>query len=204
MGVEEKSQTIVMSRYPSAYGHTPTYRSVASTVYPSALGRDPLDVPASLSGLGARSTLDREFDRSFERDFSSRREFEKDFSRREFEKDFSCLDSDLNFSSGLGARSALSDLEHDLKFSSLASRARSPLSTSHSGSSSTYKAEKYSSSTSSTNGGLPHRESHHDSTYRSTRVGDSGIPHTSYGHSSSSYDSDRPYKNAVSNFSYNI
>merc|ERR1711902_119542 len=106
----------------------------------SALGRDPLDVPASLSGLGARSTLDREFDRSFERDFSSRREFEKDFSR---------LDSDLNFSSGLGARSALSDLEHDLKFSSLASRARSPLPTSHSGSSSTYKAEKYSSSTSS-------------------------------------------------------
>merc|ERR1711902_10766 len=171
------------------------YRSVASTVYPSALGRDPLDVPASLSGLGARSTLDREFDRSFERDFSSRREFEKDFSR---------LDSDLNFSSGLGARSALSDLEHDLKFSSLASRARTPLSTSHSGSSSTYKAEKYSSSTSSINGGLPHRESHHDSTYRNTRVGDSGIPHTSYGHSSSSYDSDRPYKNTVSNFSYNI
>merc|ERR1712213_271175 len=200
MGVGKKAAIFsnvlaTMSRYPSAYGHTPTYRSVASTVYPSALGRDPLDVPASLSGLGARSTLDREFDRSFERDFSSRREFEKDFSR---------LDSGLNFSSGLGARSALSDLEHDLKFSSLASRARSPLSTSHSGSSSTYKAEKYSSSTSSTNGGLPHRESHHDSTYRSTRVGDSGIPHTSYGHSSSSYDSDRPYKNAVSNFSYNI
>merc|ERR1712055_1058926 len=185
--VEEKSQTIVMSRYPSAYGHTPSYRSVASTVYPSALGRDPLDVPASLSaGLGARSTLDREFDRSFE-------------------KDFSRLDSDLSFSSGLGARSALSDLEHDLKFSSLSSRPRSPLNTTgHSASSSTYKAEKYSSSLSSTNGGLPHRESHHDSTYRSTRVGDSGIPHTSYGHSSSSYDSDRPYKNAVSNYSYNI
>jgi len=177
-----------MSRYPSAYGHTPSYRSVASTVYPSALGRDPLDVPASLSaGLGARSTLDREFDRTFE-------------------KDFSRLDSaDLSFSSGLGARSALSDLEHDLKFSSLSSRARSPLNTNgHSASSSTYKAEKYSSSVSSANGGLPHRESHHDSTYRSTRVGDSGIPHTSYGHSSSSYDSDRPYKNAVSNFSYNI
>merc|ERR1712219_16691 len=171
-----------MSRYPSAYGHTPSYRSVASTVYPSALGRDPLDVPASLSaGLGARSTLDREFDRTFDKDFSA----------------------DLSFTSGLGTRSALSDLEHDLKFSS---RARSPLinTNAHSSSSSTYKAEKYSSSVSSANGGLPHRESHHDSTYRSTRVGDSGIPHTSYGHSSSSYDSDRPYKNAVSNFSYNI
>merc|ERR1712173_564010 len=105
---------------------------------------------------------------------------ENDFSRREFEKDFSRLDSDLTFSSGLGARSALSDLEHDLKFSSLSSRGRSPLTTTtgHSGSSSTYKAEKYSSSVSSANGGLPHRESHHDSTYRSTRVGDSGIPHT--------------------------
>ena len=94
---------------------------------------------ASLSaGLGARSTLDREFDRTFE----------KDFSRH--------LDSDLTFSSGLGARSALSDLEHDLKFSS---RGRSPLTTTtgHSGSSSTYKAEKYSSSVSSANGGLPHR-----------------------------------------------
>merc|ERR1712211_76071 len=109
MGAIFSNVLAIMSRYPSAYGHTPTYRSVASTVYPSALGRDPLDVPASLSGLGARSTLDREFDRSFERDFSSRREFGKDFSR---------LDSDLNFSS-LGARSALSDLEHDLKFSSL-------------------------------------------------------------------------------------
>merc|ERR1712107_213177 len=81
---------------------------MGSTVYPSALGRDPLDVPASLSaGLGARSTLDREFDRTFEKDFSSRH-----------------LDSDLSFTSGLGARSALSDLEHDLKFSS---RGRSPL-----------------------------------------------------------------------------
>merc|ERR1712088_486248 len=73
----------------------------------------------------------------------------------------------------------------------LSSTTRSPLAGS-SGSSSTYKTEKYSSSVSSSNGGLPHRESHHDSTYRSTRMGDSGIPHTSYGHSSSSYDSDRP------------
>merc|ERR1711971_413269 len=199
---------IVMSRYPSAYGHTPSYRSVASTVYPSALGRDPLDVPASLlgTGLGARSTLDREFDRTLNREFD--RKLDREFDRT-FEKDFSRnLDSDLSFSSGLGGRSALSDLEHDLKFSSLSSRARSPLlntNNAHSASSSTYKAEKYSSSSmSSANGDLPHRESHQDSTYRSTRIGDSGIPHTSYGHSSSSYDSDRPYKNAVSNFSYNI
>merc|ERR1712212_752179 len=104
--VLKQSHHFAMSRssYPSAHGHTPSYRSAASTVYPSALGAD--------AG---------------------------------------------GFSSGLSSRSTLS-----------------------------------------------HRERHHDSTYRSTRVGDSGIPHTSYCHSSSSYDSDRPYKNAVSNFSYNI
>merc|ERR1711874_956158 len=101
----------------------------------------------------------------------------------------------------------MSDMERDMarhlsSSSPLASTTRAPLAST--ASSATYKTEKYTSSVSSTNTGLPHRESHHDSTYRSTRVGDSGIPHTSYGHSSSSYDSDRPYKNAVSNFSYNI
>merc|ERR1712117_335010 len=154
-----KSQSYAMSRssYPSAHGHTPSYRSAASTVYPSALGSD--------TG---------------------------------------------SFSSGLSSRSALSDLDRDMARhvnSKLSTSTRSPINTTtNSGSSSSsYKTEKYSSSSvSSTNGGLPHRESHHDSTYRSTRVGDSGIPHTSYAHTSSSFDSDRPYKNAVSNFSYNI
>merc|ERR1711872_872072 len=149
-----KSQSYVMSRssYPSAHGHTPSYRSAASTVYPSALGSD--------TG---------------------------------------------SFSSGLSSRSTLSDLDRDLA-RHVNSSMRSPLNTTtHSGSSSSYKTEKYSSSSvSSVNGGLPHRESHHDSTYRSTRVGDSGIAHTSYAHTTSSFDSDRPYKNAVSNFSYNI
>merc|ERR1711902_43694 len=149
-----KSQSYAMSRssYPSAHGHTPSYRSAASTVYPSALGSD--------TG---------------------------------------------SFSSGLSSRSALSDLDRDMA-RHVNSSMRSPLNTTtHSGSSSSYKTEKYSSSSvSSANGGLPHWESHHDSTYRSTRVGDSGIPHTSYAHTSSSFDSDRPYKNAVSNFSYNI
>merc|ERR1712211_188597 len=112
-----KSQSYVMSRssYPSAHGHTPSYRSAASTVYPSALGSD--------TG---------------------------------------------SFSSGLSSRSTLStDLEMDLA-RHVNSSMRSPLNTTtHSGSSSSsYKTEKYSSSSvSSTNGGLPHRESHHDSTY---------------------------------------
>merc|ERR1711973_973149 len=129
-----KSQSYVMSRssYPSAHGHTPSYRSAASTVYPSALGSD--------TG---------------------------------------------SFSSGLSSRSALStDLDRDIT-RHVNSSIRSPLNTTtHSGSSSSsYKTEKYSSSSvSSANGGLPHRESHHDSTYRSPRVGDSGIPHPSYAH----------------------
>merc|ERR1711962_670355 len=154
-----KSQSYAMSRssYPSAHGHTPSYRSAASTVYPSALGSD---TGSFSSGLSSRSTLSTDLDRDMARHVNS----------------------------------------------SLSTSTRSPLNTTtHSGSSSSYKTEKYSSSSvSSTNGGLPHRESHHDSTYRSTRVGDSGIPHTSYAHTSSSFDSDRPYKNAVSNFSYNI
>merc|ERR1712038_1077810 len=154
-----KSQSYVMSRssYPSAHGHTPSYRSAASTVYPSALGSD---TGSFSSGLSSRSTLSTDLDRDMARHVNS----------------------------------------------SLSTSTRSPLNTTtHSGSSSSYKTEKYSSSSvSSVNGGLPHRESHHDSTYRSTRVGDAGIPHTSYAHTSSSYDSDRPYKNAVSNFSYNI
>merc|ERR1712107_905145 len=172
-----KSQSHAMSRssYPSAHGHTPSYRSAASTVYPSALGSDKLWPQA-------------------EKDFHTTFHFPQTGS----------------FSSGLSSRSTLStDLDRDMARhvnSSLSTSTRSPLNTTtHSGSSSSYKTEKYSSSSvSSTNGGLPHRESHHDSTYRSTRVGDSGIPHTSYAHTTSSFDSDRPYKNAVSNFSYNI
>merc|ERR1712156_511405 len=109
-----KSQSYVMSRssYPSAHGHTPSYRSAASTVYPSALGSD--------TG---------------------------------------------SFSSGLSSRSILSDLDRDMARhvnSSLSTSMRSPLNTTtHSGSSSSYKTEMYSSSSvSSANGGLPHRESH--------------------------------------------
>merc|ERR1739838_502515 len=43
-----------------------------------------------------------------------------------------------------------------------------------------------------------------DSTYRSTATGASGIPHTSYAHTSSGYSSENPYKNKVSSYSYNI
>merc|ERR1712130_879511 len=57
-------------------------------------------------------------------------------------------------------------------------------------SSSSYQSKSYSSSS--------------DSVSRSTRTGPSNIPHTSYSHTSSSFDSDRPYRNNVSSFSYNI
>ena len=64
------------------------------------------------------------------------------------------------FSSGLSSRSTLSDMERDMArhVSSSLSTTRSPLNTTgSSASSSTYKTEKYSSSVSSTNAGLPHR-----------------------------------------------
>ena len=137
-----------MSRYPSSYGHTPSYRSVASTVYPSALGAD----------------MDREFSSRF-RELSHS---DRGFSPAGLRACSVLPDVDRRFiTSGLRALSVLSDI--DREFSSISSR--SPLTTpgSHSASSSTYKAENYSSATSSTNGGLPHRETHNDSTYRSTR-----------------------------------
>ena len=39
---------------------------------------------------------------------------------------------------------------------------------------------------------------------RSTATGPSGIPHSSYAHSSQNYNSDNPYGNRTSNYSYNI
>merc|ERR1712198_342710 len=160
MGSSVCKQSVVltyrMSRYPSAYGHTPSYRSVGGMpAYPSALGTRDSDLSFKSSALS--SDIDREF---------------------------SALKSSMT-----------SDplLKYD------------PL-TKSSGSKSSYQSSSYSSSEvrSSNDGGMPHRSSHSDSTYKSVRTGDSGIPHTSYSHSSSSFDSDRPYGNRVSSFSYNI
>merc|ERR1711981_270637 len=64
-----KSQSYAMSRssYPSAHGHTPSYRSAASTVYPSALGAD---VGGVSSGLSSRSTMS-DMERDMARHLSS-------------------------------------------------------------------------------------------------------------------------------------
>jgi len=123
-------------------------------------------------------------------------------------------DLDLGLSSG--TRSSLLSSGLDKGVSSLTSSLRtdpllkynSPLAnTGSSSSSSAYKSSEYSSvssSSSAVDGGRPRHETHSDSTYRSRTVGESGIPHTSYAHNSSSSSSDRPYKNNVSSFSYNI
>ena len=66
------------------------------------------------------------------------------------------------------------------------------------------QSQSYSSSSSNTGGGVPHHTSQSDSVYRSTRTGPGNIPHTSYSHTSASTDSERPYRNNVSSFSYNI
>ena len=77
------------------------------------------------------------------------------------------------FSSGLSSRSTLSDMERDMArhVSSSLSTTRSPLNTTgSSASSSTYKTEKYSSSVSSTNAGLPHRHQSASKPYLSVFV----------------------------------
>merc|ERR1711962_1224207 len=65
-----KSQSYAMSRssYPSAHGHTPSYRSAASTVYPSALGSD---TGSFSSGLSSCSTLSTDLDRDMARHVNS-------------------------------------------------------------------------------------------------------------------------------------
>eukprot|EP00092_Neocalanus_flemingeri_P005525 GFUD01005955.1.p1 GENE.GFUD01005955.1~~GFUD01005955.1.p1 ORF type:complete len:163 (-),score=56.84 GFUD01005955.1:288-776(-) len=162
-----------MSRYPSAHGHTPGYRSMTSTTstYPSAL----------------------------------------DGSRR--------VDMDLGLTGGLGlggrTSSSLLGSNIDRELSSLSSslstdpllKYNSPLATTGSSraAESSYQAKSYSSSTSqSSDGGRPHMSSQSDTTYKSVRTGPSSIPHTSYSHNTSSTDTDRPYKNNTSSFSYNI
>merc|ERR1740131_797376 len=147
-----------MSRYPSAYGHTPSYKSVGSLPsYPSALGSRNLDLEMT-SGLSGRSTL------------------------------------------GSGLDREISSLTSSLKTDPLMKTSSALASSGHSGSSSAYKSEQYSS----VDGRPAKHESSYDSTYRSRAVGDSGIPHSSYSHSLGSYSSDRPYKNTSSHFSYNI
>eukprot|EP00088_Acartia_fossae_P023218 TRINITY_DN24289_c0_g1_i1.p1 TRINITY_DN24289_c0_g1~~TRINITY_DN24289_c0_g1_i1.p1 ORF type:complete len:162 (-),score=25.75 TRINITY_DN24289_c0_g1_i1:316-768(-) len=150
-----------MSRYPSAYGHTPSYRSVGSMpVYPSALGARDTDLSFRSSGTsGLSADIDREFS-----------------AMKSAMKTDSLL-SDPLLSTRSGAGGATS-----------------------------YKSSSYSATEmrSSADGGVPHRSTHSDSTYKSTTTGTSGIPHTSYSHTSSSFDSDRPYGNRSSTFSYNI
>ena len=137
-----------MSRYPSAYGHTPSYKTVGSG-YPSALSSSSLDTSYTSSSM-------RDMDR------------EMNNMKREMDRDFG----------------------------SLASRTSTSLSSplNQSSSSSSYQSKSYSATSSSNDGGRPHYSSQSDSVYKSTRTGAGNIPHTSYSHNTSSYDSDRPYR----------
>merc|ERR1739842_18385 len=144
------------SRYPSAFGHTPTYRSYASIPDASIsdLSRDLTRDLGSLSSTAGVSA----------------------FSRRD--PTSLLASSDFNMPT-LGGKST---------------------------SASSKKVESYSSSysSSSRDGGRPKTEYSTDSTYKSTATGASGIPHTSYAHTSSAHSSENPYKNKVSSYSYNI
>lgn len=161
------------SRYPSAYGHTPSYRSYlgSSAVdttprYPSAL-----DTGLGSSGLGSSS----------------------------LGLGSSSLGSSMGLGSTLGTalgRTTALDMlpASDLGLGSGSSKMAS--------SSYSYSAEKQSSS--SLGGGRPVVEYSSDSTYKASKTGPSGIPHTSYAHSSSNYNSEEPWRNRASNYSYNI
>merc|ERR1712158_263820 len=69
--VLKQSHHFAMSRssYPSAHGHTPSYRSAASTVYPSALGTDAGGFSSGLSSR--RSTGLSSMERDMARHLSS-------------------------------------------------------------------------------------------------------------------------------------
>merc|ERR1712203_798907 len=115
-------------------------------------------------------------------------------------------DMDLGLSGGLGGRTSSSVLgsSFDRELSSLSTGlSTDPMLRSGRSNESSYQSKSYSSTTtqSSSDGGRPHYSSHSDSTHKSTRTGASGIPHTSYSHNTSSFDTDRPYKNNVSSFS---
>jgi len=163
-----------MSRYPSSYGHTPSYRSYRSLAgvptWPSALGYsdDDFSFRTGLLGSGTRllgSGLHSHFD-----------------------QEFSTLKSSL--------------LDDSLLFDPLLRY--DPITKTTSNSSSKVSSYRSEEAVSSVNGGAPHRVAYSDSTARSTSVGRSGIPHNSYSHRSTSYDSHRPYANRVTSYSYNI
>ena len=52
--------------------------------------------------------------------------------------------------------------------------------------------------------GRPVTEYSSDSTYKASTTGPSGVPHTSYSHTTSGFSSENPYKNRTSTYSYNI
>merc|ERR1712198_791542 len=140
-----------MSRYPSAYGHTPSYKSVGSG-YPSALssGSSVLDSSSSSSSSRMRN-MEMDMDR------------EIGAMRREMDRDFTA-----------GTRSSLAT-DPLMKYSS--SSMVSPLggASNKSESSSSYQSKSYSASSSSVDGGLPHYSSSSDSVYKSTRTGEAGV-----------------------------
>merc|ERR1712038_378175 len=149
------------SRYPSAYGHTPSYRSYNSLGGTSTS----YDLPSSSSAF--KSDLARELARDHK----------------------------------------TTSFADDKFFSDVGTAFDTPLTSSGtSGSSSSKKVSSYSSSYSSSSGtgSKPVVEYSTDSSYKSSNTGASGIPHSSYAHTSSSYSSDNPYKNRVSSYSYNI
>jgi len=175
-----------MSRYPSAYGHTPSYRSYTSVntsripTYPStpSVGRRvhfDVDSPRERA-----STVFRD---DFSEDYTS-------FSRKSRKPDVLSSNFDQEFLK----------LKNDLLDDHMFSRHGFNASDFGKSSNNSYKSEI----SSSLNGGIPHRESYTETIRRSEHRGTDRIPHTSYSYSSSHFDSERPHFNRVSSYSYNL
>jgi hypothetical protein len=153
------------SRYPSAYGHTPSYRSYVKggmdmdTSYPSALGSSSLGSSGLGSGYGLGS----------------------------------------GSGSGMGgSRSLVDSFDMSMPMTGYGGSGNNT-------SSSSKVQQSYSSySSNATGGARPVVEYNKDSTYKSVNTGNSGVPHTSFAKSNTSYSSEDPYKNRTSNYSYNI
>merc|ERR1712215_352817 len=182
-----------MSRYPSAYGHTPSYRSYTSSTSsglpsylasPAVSRREYYDLGSS---RGRSSSLLRD---EFRKEFApSAKSLIDDALYSDLENGFS------SFSRKVRERSMF-DSDFDHEFSLL----KSVIPTYEDQSNSRHSKTNHSS----IGGGVPHKETHSETTYKSVKTGPSGIPQTSYHHSQDHYDSHNPYKNRHTTYSYNI
>lgn len=159
------------SRYQSAFGHTPSYRSYVR----SGLDSSAPTSSAFSSGLGSAGLGSSTGSTGFNA-YGSGPGYDLSLPSASF--DLGLSTSGLGSAGGSGSSSKAVQKVSNYSYSS--------------------------SSNSAVDGGRPVVEYSKESNYKASATGPSGIPRSSVAHSSSSYSSEDPYKNRVSNYSYNI